>query len=194
VSLLMIELGGAFNAGVAVERGQVVDGIGGTSGPIGWRAAGALDGEVAFLAGEITKTLLFQGGVSSWLERKPGRMAVAIEAYVEGAVKAVRQLGHSAPSAKEILLSGRKAAESEIVARLTAELADIGSVRLLTGFAAHAKQGAQGAALMADGLAGGSNHELVDRIRIRESRGTVLDHLVFISPETARRRLGITNG
>jgi predicted butyrate kinase (DUF1464 family) len=194
VSLILIELGGAFTAGVAVERGQVVDGVGGTSGPIGWRAAGGLDGEVAFLAGEITKTVVFQGGVSSWVERHPGRMAVAIEAYVEGAVKAVRQLGHSAPSAEEILLSGRKAAEPEIYTRLTAELADIGSVRLLAGFAARAKQGAQGAALMADGLAGGSNQELVDWIRIRQARGTVLDHLVVISPETARRRLGITNG
>jgi hypothetical protein len=30
---------------------------------------------------------------------------------------------------------------------------------------------------------------LVDRLRVREARGTVLDHLVFISPDTARRRL-----
>jgi predicted butyrate kinase (DUF1464 family) len=191
VSFIMVELGGAFTGGVAVERGQVVDGIGGTSGPIGWRAAGALDGEVAFLAGEITKAAIFQGGVSSLLEREPSKHAVALEAYLEGAKKAVRQLKSSAPSADEVLLSGRNAGEAKIRDHLAADLADVGSVRLLTGFAAHAKQGAQGAALMADGLAGGSQRELVDRLRIREARGTVLDHLVFISPAAARRRLGM---
>ena len=73
-------------------------------------------------------------------------------------------------------------------------LADIGPVRLLTGFATIAKQGAQGAALIADGLAGGANRVLVDRLRIREAQGTVLDHLIFVSPAEARRRLGIEAG
>jgi predicted butyrate kinase (DUF1464 family) len=190
-SFILIELGGAFTAGVAVERGQVVDGVGGTSGPIGWRAAGALDGEVAFLSGEITKAALFQGGVASLLNREPGRRSVALSAYVEGAVKTVRQLCCSARSADEILLSGRQASDPEIRARMTADLADIGPVRLLAGSAAHAKQGAEGAALLADGLAGGSNRALVDRLRIREASGTVLDNLLFVDPEAARRRLGI---
>ena len=44
------------------------DGIGGSSGPIGWQAAGALDGEVACLAGEYTKTMLFHGGVTTIAE------------------------------------------------------------------------------------------------------------------------------
>ena len=194
VSFILIELGGAFTAGVAVERGQVVDGIGGTSGPIGWRAAGALDGEVAFLAGEITKSALFQGGVSSFLERAPDLRSVALEAYIEGATKAARQLRCSAPSADEILLSGRNAADAGIRDSMETDLADIGPVRLLTGFATIAKQGAQGAALIADGLAGGANRVLVDRLRIREARGTVLDHLIFVSPASARARLGIEAG
>ena len=190
-SFILIELGGAFTAGVAVEKGQVVDGVGGTSGSIGWRAAGALDGEVAFLAGSVTKSALFQGGVSSI---EPGRRSVGVNAYVEGIVKTVRQLRCSAPSADEVLLSGRQAAEPEIHHRITADLADVGSVRLLSGAARTAKQGAEGAALMADGLAGGANHEVVDRLRIREARGTVLDHLLFVTPEAARRRLGIDDG
>jgi predicted butyrate kinase (DUF1464 family) len=70
-------------------------------------------------------------------------------------------------------------------------VADIGPVRLLTGFANIAKQGAQGAALVADGLAGGANSPLVNRLRIREARGTVLDYLIFVSPTAARQRLGI---
>ena len=191
VSFILLELGGAFTAGLAIERGQVTDGIGGTSGPIGWHSAGALDGEVAYLAGEISKAALFRGGVSSFIDQQPGRTAVALEAYQEGAIKAVRQLRCAAPSANEILLSGRHATTEGLTERLTAELSDIGPVRHLTGFARTAKQGAQGAALMADGLAGGRHSRIVERLRIREARGTVLDHLVFISPDSARSRLGI---
>ena len=192
VSFILVELGGAFTAAVAVERGQIVDGVGGTSGPMGWRAAGALDGEVAFLAGRITKEALFQGGVSSVVQRNPARAAMAREGYLEGAARAVRQLRCSAPSAGEILLSGRNARDPEIQGRLIADLADLGVVRLLTGFAANAKQGAQGAALLADGLAGGRYAGMVSRLRIREARGTVLDHLVFITPAAARERLGLS--
>jgi predicted butyrate kinase (DUF1464 family) len=193
VSFILIELGGAFTAGVAVERGQVVDGIGGTSGPLGWRAAGALDGEVAFLAGQVSKAALFQGGVATVLEREPSHRSMALDAYVEGAVKAVRQLRSSAPSADEVLVSGRRSAEPEIFTRLGAALTDIGSVRALTGFALHAKQGAQGAAVLADGLSGGRHAGLVERLRLRHARGTVLDHLVFVSPAAARQRLGISD-
>jgi predicted butyrate kinase (DUF1464 family) len=190
-SFILLELGGAFTAGLTVERGQVVDGIGGTSGPIGWRAAGALDGEVAFLAGTVSKASLFQGGVSSFRETGSNAAMVAMLAYLEGAMKTVRQLHTSGPSADEILLSGRHAGEPEVLDFLSAKLRDIGPVMLLTGFATTAKQGAQGAALLADGLAGGATRELVERLRIREAKGTVLDHLVFISPAAARRRLGI---
>src|SRR5207249_5261204 len=42
VSLILLELGGAFTAATAVERGRIVDGLGGTSGPLGVRSAGAL--------------------------------------------------------------------------------------------------------------------------------------------------------
>jgi predicted butyrate kinase (DUF1464 family) len=191
VSFILVELGGGFTAGLAVERGQVVDGVGGTCGPVGWRAAGALDGEVAFLAGDISKGMVFQGGVLTFLERQPDQRAVALDAYLEGVVKLVRQLRCSSPSSNEILISGRIATEPGILERLAGELVDVGTVRQLRGFAETAKQGAQGAALLADGLSGGHHARLVNRLRVRQAKGTVLDHLVFISPASARRRLGI---
>jgi predicted butyrate kinase (DUF1464 family) len=40
-------------------------------------------------------------------------------------------------------------------------------------------------------LAGGRYRDLVDRLGLRDARGTVLDHLVFVSPDGARRRLGL---
>jgi predicted butyrate kinase (DUF1464 family) len=191
VSLILLELGGAFAAGVAVRDGQIVDGIGGSSGPLGWRAAGALDAEVAFLAGTVGKDTLFQGGVETVCARAPALRPVAIEAFVEGVLKAARQLLVAVPEPDEILLSGRHAEDRAMVERIAAGLADIGAVRRLEGFAVPAKQGAQGAAVLADGLAGGEYAPLVDRLRIREARGTVLDHLYVITPEQAARRLGL---
>ena len=188
-SFILVELGGAFTAAIAVERGEVVDGVGGTSGPIGWRAAGALDGEVAFLAGSISKAALFQGGVDALMAR--GERELALRAYLEGVEKTVRQLHCSAPSADEIVLSGRHASDAILRESLATRLHDIGLVRLLTGRAVVAKQGAEGAALLAEGLAGGTSQAIVDQLKIRESSGSVLDHLVFISPAAARKRLGM---
>src|SRR5437660_7074497 len=100
VSLVLLELGGAFTAAVAVAAGRIVDGVGGSAGPLGFRAAGALDGEVAYLAGEVPKALLFRGGAASiagWDETtaSPERLAhpttpaeqVARDALVESTWK-----------------------------------------------------------------------------------------------------------
>jgi predicted butyrate kinase (DUF1464 family) len=194
VSLILLELGGAFTAGLAVQRGQVVDGLGGSSGPIGWRGPGALDGEVAFLLGQVSKATLFQGGAASVIERDSARRELAIEALVEGADRAVRRLKLSAPDAEEVVLSGRLASDPEIGHRLEASLADVGVVRPLPGFAARARQGAQGAALIADGLAGGQQRAIVERLGIREATGTALDYLYVVAPEVARQRLGLHAG
>jgi predicted butyrate kinase (DUF1464 family) len=208
VSLILVELGGAFTAALAVERGQIVDGVGGTSGPIGLRSAGALDGEVAFLAGAVDKALLFTGGVlqirggaeadpvpESLAHPASARARVAWEAYLEGVVKAVAALRVSVPRPGAIVLSGRVAWLDGVVDALAARLADLlpraTPVRRLEGFARVAKQAAQGAALLADGLASGSHAPLVDALAIRRARGTALDHLYVISPDAARRRLGL---
>ncbi|MGH9258067.1 MAG: DUF1464 family protein [Vicinamibacterales bacterium] len=203
VSFVLLELGGAFTAGLAVQGGRIVDGMGGTSGPLGLRAAGALDGEVAFLAGTVSKRMLFEGGAAS-IARAPdapetianpgtGAERVAWDAYVESAVKAVAALSVSIGGGRpEVLLSGRFARTAAVREELTHRLAGIATaVREVTGFAAQAKQGAQGAALLADGLAGGASAALVERLGIREARGTVLDHLYVISAAAARARLGL---
>ena len=65
------------------------------------------------------------------------------------------------------------------------------TLRLLTGFADTAKQAAQGAALLADGLSGGRAAPIVEAMGIRNAHGTALDHLYVISPAAARVRLGI---
>ena len=47
---------------------------------------------------------------------------------------------------------------------------------------------AQGAALVADGLAGGAYRPLVERLRIREASGSVLDHLRHPAADRLRAR------
>ena len=203
-SFILLELGGAFTAALAIEDGRIVDGSGGTSGPIGGRAAGALDGEVAFLAGSISKHLLFAGGVAT-IAGTPGASAEALasprtdrgrmawEAYIESAVKAVVSLAVSSPRAREVVVSGRFARIASVRDELTGRLAAVAAppVRLLEGFATMASQAAQGAALIADGLAGGASAALVDSLGLREASGTVLDHLHVITPAAARARLGL---
>jgi predicted butyrate kinase (DUF1464 family) len=175
VSLILLELGGAFTAAVAVDRGRIVDGVGGSSGPIGRRAAGAWDGEVAYLAEHVTKAMLFQGGTDNDV------------AYVESGLKAIAALMVSVPAPAEIVLSGRFAHEyvDAFAARVSRP------VRVIEGFASVAKHAAQGAALIADGLAGGSARAMVDTLGLRDARGSALDYLTVIPRDAARRRLGL---
>lgn len=209
VSFILLELGGAFTAAIAVEHGAIVDGAGGSSGPLGVRAAGALDGEVAFLAGSFTKHMVFGGGVGAiagadddpaeaLASPRTPRARLAAEAFLEGAVKAVVSLTVSAPMAREVVLSGRMAGVPAVRDDLTRRLAVAmpgTAVHVLSGFGSATTLAAQGAAVLADGLAGGQSAPLVDVLGIREARGTVLDHLYVVSPVAARRRLGlITSG
>jgi predicted butyrate kinase (DUF1464 family) len=182
VSFILLELGGAFSAALAIERGRIVDGLGGTSGPMGMQGAGALDGETAFLAGAVSKAMLFRGGVRDVPEDE-GRAA-----FVESALKAVAALRVSAPLATEVLLSGRLATEPWVRDPLAARL---GHVRVAGGFASVAKHAAQGAALVAEGLAGGASAHLVDTLGLRNASGSVLDHLHIVTRATAAQRIGI---
>src|SRR2546426_212011 len=205
VSLVLLELGGAFTAAVAVAGGRIVDGVGGSSGPLGFRAAGALDGEVAYLAGAVPKQLLFGGGAAAIAggdadAASPERLGrptttqeqAAGDAVVEGAAKTPIPLREALPPPNEFVLAGRLARGEPGREGGPRRLSGHAPTRLLDGFAQVAKQGAQGAALVADGLAGGAHRELVETLGIREARGTVLDHLYVVPRDAARRRLGLS--
>ncbi|MGZ4304472.1 MAG: DUF1464 family protein [Solirubrobacteraceae bacterium] len=185
-AMILLELGGAFSAALAISAGQIVDGMGGTSGPPGVRAAGALDGELAYLlAPTLTKQTLFTGGAlnpagaleitdlaSLW--SSPAH-ADGWAALIEGAAKAVRGLLVSAPAPHEIVVSGRLARLPELIATLTASLRDVAPVvSLIPGRASSA---AYGGALLADALTDGPNAPLADVLRLRDASGTALDYV-----------------
>jgi predicted butyrate kinase (DUF1464 family) len=193
-SFVLVELGGAFTAAVAVASGRIVDGAGGSSGPIGVRAGGALDGEVAYLlAPSISKRTLFSGGAldpagagaidlrSSW---DATAHADGWAALLEGAAKAVRGLAASVPGPREIVVAGRVARLDGPVAALALSLADVAPVRAL--IAGAASTAAHGGALLADGLSGGRHEALIAALGLREAAGTVLDHLRVTGAETIR--------
>lgn len=185
-ALVLLELGGAFTAALAIADGQIVDGVGGSSGPLGVRAAGALDGELAYLLGPaLTKDTLFTGGaldpagalrVTDLAELwSAPTLAEGWAALLEAAAKAVRGLGVSVSAPHEIVVSGRLARLPELVAALASSLGDIAPVIALVP--GRASAAAHGGALLADALAGGPNAGLADALRLRESRGSALDHL-----------------
>lgn len=201
-SFILLELGGAFTAALAVEDGRIVDGLGGSSGPMGFRAAGAFDGEVAYLAGRVEKSMIFAGGAAavsgaSEISELAGSTSpqahVAFDAYLESAVKAVASLQVSAPRTTEVVLSGRAGQNTKVRDELSRRLGDLLGLSLhaVDGFAKAAGHAAQGAALIADGLAGGAQADLVETLRVRQASGTALDHLYVISRAAAEARLGI---
>ena len=194
-SFVMLELGGAFSAALVVVGGRIVDGLGGSAGPIGARACGALDAEAAYLLGAtLSKRTVFSGGaldprgdldLSEGLEalRRDPRHGDGWLALEEGAVKAALALTATAPTPREILVAGRLARAPGMIDALGARLAHVAPVRIATELAA-----ARGAAVLADGLVGGRYAALVERLGVRDASGSVLDHLRVQGADRIRLR------
>lgn len=192
-TMVLLELGGGFSAGLAIDKGQIVDGVGGSSGPIGMRAAGALDGELAYLlAPALGKNTLYSGGAldpageleitdlgALWSSPEH---AEGWAALLEAAVKAVRALMVSVPQPREIVVSGRLARLPGVITTLASSLGDLAPVVALT--AGQASTAARGGALLADALSGGPHAPLADALKLRESTGSALDYLRVSGADT----------
>lgn len=179
----IVELGSAFTACLLLFEGRVVDGLGGTSGPFGWGSGGAWDGEAAYLLGPLHKRDLFAGGVGSVADVEAGkrRLREALLQAVAG-LRAVTPFG-------EIVLSGRLLeSEPDLAAQIEHDLGAVATVVRLDGLpGAWVKHAAQGAALLADGLAAGRHAALVAHLGIRDATGSVLDYLCYPRAEEVRR-------
>jgi len=200
-SFILAEVGGAYTSVMAVEGGKVLDGLGGTVGGPGYFSLGSMDGELAYLLGTFHKETLFTGGAAFMAghpELSPEAFAdlaeqddhahMAWEALIEGVVKSVAAELVVVPKPREILISGRLCRTDKIRQELIRRLSPFGTVRRVEGFAKVAKEAAQGAVLIADGLAGGPNADLVETMEIRGATGTVLDHLYIRDAEALRKK------
>ena len=126
-SFILFEIGFAYTAAIAVENGIIIDGIGGTSGNMGYLGMGSMDGELSYAISNsidnFSKTLLFSGGAAFLAGIDPfnsniedfinkskinKKIMSAYEAFKEAIIKNVFTLLSSMKeSPKEILLSGR---------------------------------------------------------------------------------------
>ena len=88
---------------------------------------------------------------------------------------------------------GRLCRSEVIQTELTNRLQKFGPVRRVSGIAEVAKEAAQGAALIADGMAGGQYVDLVETMQLRKASGTVLDYLHVNQADALRQKyLGAT--
>ncbi|MBE0517449.1 MAG: DUF1464 family protein [Methanophagales archaeon] len=189
VSFILVEVGFGYNAVMGIEKGRVVDGIGGSMFPgMGYLTISALDGELVQVVHHWERKDVFEGGVVSvtgemdpegFVKRKDAKNEIAFDAMMEGIEKAVAAMKVSVKNPKEILLSGRWTKLSEIKEELITRLSNHAEVRAL-GFlegAEKTKETAQGYAMVADGLAGGVFKELIEWMKINEAKGTALDYI-----------------
>ncbi len=194
VSFILVEMGSGFNAVLGVENGQIIDGIGGSAGCAGFLACGGIDGELAYLFDNIYKRTIYGGGAAyvagyrdlspeefSILSRTDEKFKLAKDFFMEGLLKDIYAMRVSIEHPKEILLSGRLAKIDDFFTPLQKQLSDIAPVRRIQGLPniQIAKEAAQGAAIIANGLANGKYKPLIETMKLLEAQGTVLDHIYF---------------
>lgn len=200
-SFILLEVGFGYTSAMGVQNGQIVDAMAGTAGFPSFLGMGFLDSEVAYAVANVTedfsKQLLFAGGVASFAGIDPSK---PLEEFVKNArtdpqakegyklmlESITKDVSSLLPSVKpkEIILSGRFTRIPEFLVAMKEKLSRFFAgtglkidISVLDGKAAVTKQAAEGAAVFANGLAGGKYKQLVDTMRLRESEGTVFSNL-----------------
>lgn len=201
-SLIAVEVGFAYTSAMAVEGGRIVDGIAGTAGFPSYLGMGFMDSELAYALantlGGFTKLLLFSGGIADVagvdpaktspeefvsLARRSNRVAKAYEMMIESIVKDVAALLPSVIP-REVVLSGRFVRIPEFLDDVAGAVKEFASklgfklkVVKLRSRAEVAKEAAEGAALIANGIAGGKYKDLVEVMRLKESKGDIFSNI-----------------
>ncbi|MFX0034685.1 MAG: DUF1464 family protein [Candidatus Hermodarchaeota archaeon] len=191
-NFILVEIGYGFTAVLAIENGQIIDGIGG-SNIMGFRACGSLDGELAYLIKTIHKKNIYKGGVAyisgysnlslkeiMLLADKDEQTKIALKAYLSSVKKAVFGISSSFSTKdkiKEILLAGRGASLVYFREKMIHGLEDVAPVRLMNSYSQIAKRAAQGAAFIANGILGGEFESIINNLKIKEAAGSILDDI-----------------
>lgn len=180
VNVLVVEIGSAFSGLLILAEGKIVDARSGSFGPIGLGGAGALDGEFAYAASPLSKDDLFAGGVGhQWQADSVIRLR---ESLIQQAAALT-----ALTKVDRVVLQAHGVTDEAVRQQIERDLeqfAPVSPLRELPG--ATLKHAAQGAAIIADGLAGGRFRELVAHLKIERASGSILDHLDH--PASARIR------
>ena len=166
----VVDVGSVFTAVLVVDNGRIIDVSAGTRGPLGLRSSGTWDGEVAYSHGSLKKNDLFRGGMDDLGELGPDAFRESLRRHVSGL--------QSITPFDRVTLSGSGLDRPDVARLIMAALSDLAEIALLPTLpGAWVKHAAQGSALIADGIAGGSHRYLIERLQLRASSGTVLDYL-----------------
>ncbi|MFC2014085.1 DUF1464 family protein [Chloroflexota bacterium] len=195
-SFILVEVGYAFNAVIGVEGGKIVDGLGGTSGGPGFITSGTMDSELAVRLGKFPGVVLFSGGaldMSGKADLTPEELAIEHHKYpeswnmiLESVVKGVATMSVAVEKPREIVLSGRLTNIPEITEALKSRLSRFGAVRRVGRKASVAKEAAEGAYIIGEGLLGGKYTGIVDSLELRGARGTMYDYVLLKGVEVER--------
>lgn len=191
-NFIMVDIGYGFTAVLAIENGQIIDGIGG-SNIMGFRACGSLDGELAYLIKNIKKKNIYKGGVSyiagyedlslkeiSLLAERDEQTNIALNAYLSSVKKSVYAISSSfsrKSKITEVLIAGRDTDLKYLKDKIIQNINDVAPVKLMKSYSHLSKHAAQGAAFIANGLLGGKFRPIVDNLRIKEASGSILDDI-----------------
>ena len=191
-NFIMVEIGYGFTAVLAIENGQIIDGIGG-SNIMGFRACGSLDGELAYLIKNIRKKNIYKGGVAyisgysdlslreiTLLAERDDQTKTALKAYISSVKKAVFGIASSFSQKEkivEVLLAGRGAELNYLRERMIRGLKDVAPVKIMKSYSQIAKRAAQGAAFIANGILGGRFEPIINNLKIKEASGSILDDI-----------------
>lgn len=191
-NFIMVEIGYGFTAVLAIENGQIIDGIGG-SNIMGFRACGSLDGELAYLIKNIHKDNIYKGGVAfisgysdlslkeiTLLAEKDEQTKTALKAYISSVKKAVFGISSSFSQKNkitEVLLAGRGSNLSFLKDKMIQGLRDVAPVKIMNSYSQIAKRAAQGAAFIANGILGGDFEPIINNLKIKQASGSILDDI-----------------
>jgi len=188
-SFILAEIGYAFNAVIGVKDGKIVDGLGGTSGGPGFITLGSMDSELAVRLRKFPAVVLFSGGAKDAsgkddltpeeMAKEPRKYAGSWNMMLESILKGIAAMMVAVEKPREILLSGRLSGIPEIAEALTARLSQFGEVRKVGRQANVAKEAAEGAYIIGEGLLGGKYKGIIDSLKLREASGTMFDHILL---------------
>ncbi|MFC1929160.1 DUF1464 family protein [Chloroflexota bacterium] len=195
-SFILVEVGYAFNAVMAVEDGKIVDGLGGTSGGPGFITLGSMDAELAVRLGDFPGVVLFSGGAKDAggkddltpeeMAREQDKYSSSWNMMLESIAKGVAAMTVAVEEPREILLSGRLSGITEVAETLATRLSQFGKVRKVGRRARVAKEAAEGAYIIGEGLLGGKYTGIVDSLQLREAGGTMFDYILLKGAELVK--------
>ncbi|MCE4614205.1 MAG: DUF1464 family protein [Desulfurococcales archaeon] len=198
---IVVEMGYGYNAITVVEKGRIVNGLGGTMCCRGFLTHGPMDLEHVVLGGEWARSDVFYGGVATvasiedplgawkeWMKAREPAYSI-IESMLEDLSRTVYGLS-KLHNIRTILLSGRLSKVNEIRSSVLERLSEltIEPLGLLDG-AKLSKEAAQGYALVADGLLGGRYSHIIFMNQLSEAKGTVVDFAVHPRLVLAKERV-----